>query len=411
MKHFVLYIVLILSSFLISPGFLIKTANNINQSIITTDDTGKVKKDTSINKLPEGYPYIINFTLSKQKKIKSVCTDSTGIMIFADNTGLTFFDGATEKHLKIEDSPNEIKKDKNLNRFYIACKKGYGYLSKDNTGNFIYRSISEELHDNQSYNQIIVTGENIIFSGNYYTVNYNLKTKKVTEVYNDNKNPITGIFELNNKLYINVLNKGLQYVSYKKKISVISDSLFASSEILFSVSYGESVILGMSNNRLYVFDGTNYSPFENKASDYIQESVINGGADIDAGKFVVTTLNGGAIILDKKTGKSENILNYRTGLPDDEIFAVATDLTGGLWLAHDYGISRVTFDIPVKNFGMYPGLQGNINDVEFYDSTFCVWQASWLSHGSCCAITQVGKCRKIQQAVEFCDSMTRCVLL
>ncbi|RLD50800.1 MAG: hypothetical protein DRI94_07740 [Bacteroidetes bacterium] len=372
MKHFISYTILIISGYLIFSSHLLQNINKIGQNIITSEDTIKIKKDTFSNKLPEGYPYITNFSFSKQKKIKSVCTDSIGIMIFTDNTGLTFFDGETEKHLKIESSPNVIKKDKILNRFYIACNKGYGYLLKDNTGNYVYHSISEKLYDKQSYNHIIVTSDNVVFSGKYKIVNYDLKTKKLSDIYNDNTKAVTGIFKLNDKLYINLTDEGLQTVSDKKKSSIISDSLFANSEILFSVPYEKNIILGMSNNQLYIFDGTNYSPYDNKASDYIKESIINTGAEINNKQFVVTSFNGGAIILDKKTGNTESILNYRTGLPDDEIFAAGTDHSGGLWLAHEYGISRIAFDIPIKNFDRFPGLQGNINAVKFYDSTLYV---------------------------------------
>lgn len=372
MKYFISYTIFIISGLLVFYGLLFKNVNNVNQNIYTPTDSIKIKKDTSVNKLPEGYPYITNFTLSKQKKIKSICTDSIGIMIFADNAGLTFFDGDTEKYLKITDSPNVIKKDKNLNRFYIACNKGFGYLLKDNTGNYIYHSISEKLSDKQTYTHIIVTKSNVIFSGKYKVVNYDIKTKKISNIYFDNNKPVTGIFELNKELYINILNEGLQTISDKKKKSVINDSLFANSEILFSVPFKKNTILGMSNNQLYIFDGSNYSPFENEASDYIKESIINGGKEINKKQFVVTGLNGGAIIINKNTGNTLNILNYRTGLPDDEIFTTGIDHSGGLWLAHDYGISRVAFDIPVKNFSQFPGLQGNINEVKFYDSTLYV---------------------------------------
>ncbi len=372
MKHFISYTIFIVSSFLIFSGILLQNTNKINQKVIISNDSITIKKDTSVNKLPEGYPYITNFTLSKHRKIESVCTDSIGIMVFADNTGVTFFDGETEKYIKIEDSPNLLKKDKTTDRFYVACKRGYGILSKDEAGNYIYTSLSKKSYDKQSYNRIVVTKKNVIFSGKYKTVNYNLKTKQISDIYNDNNLPVTGIFTLNNKLYINILNEGLQILSNKKKSSVISDSLFADSEILFSIPDKTNVILGLSNNQLYIFDGTSYSPFENKASDYIKESIINNGTELDKKTFAVTTLNGGAVILDKETGETKNILNYRTGLPDDEIFAAGIDYKGGLWLAHDYGISRVAFDIPIKNYTQFPGLQENINDVKFYDSTLFV---------------------------------------
>ncbi len=372
MKYYISTTIFILSSFFIFKGVLFKNNNTIKQNIISSDSIKIIKKDTSLNKLPEGYPYITNFTLSKQKKIKSMCSDSIGIMLFADNSGITFFDGETETRLKIEDSPNKIKKDKTLNRFYVACKKGFGIISKNNTGNYIYQSLTKDNYDFQSYNNIIVNKTNVIFSGNDNIYRYDLKSKQLKNLYSDHNKIITGIFEFNNKLYLNISEEGLQTLDENKLTSIIKDSLFSSSQILFNVPYKENLILGLSDNRLYLFDGKNYSPFETNAAQYIKESIINGGGNFDDTKFVITSLNGGAVILNKKTGKTLNTLNYITGLPDDEIYAFSSDQTGGLWLAHEYGISRIAFDIPVKNFSRFPGLEGNINAVKFYDSTLYV---------------------------------------
>ena len=65
-------------------------------------------------------------------------------------------------------------------------------------------------------------------------------------------------------------------------------------------------------------------------------------------------------------------INYRTGLPDDEIYSSFVDKSGGLWLSHEYGISRTAFDIPVRNFGNYPGIQGKINAIQVIDSILIV---------------------------------------
>ena len=69
------------------------------------------------------------------------------------------------------------------------------------------------------------------------------------------------------------------------------------------------------------------------------------------------------MIFDKETGKTKNIINYQTGLPDDEIYSMAKDSENGLWLSHSKGISRVDFNFPVKNYSTYPGLEGNINSI------------------------------------------------
>ncbi len=372
MKHFISYTILILSSFFIFSGHLFnyKSVNKVSQIII--GENKKIKKDSTINKLPEGYPYITNFTAFKQKHIKSICSDNYGIMVFADNSGISFFDGETEQNIEIPESPNMIKKDMTENTFYLSCKKGFGIVSKNKNGNYSYRSLSDIKHDNNSYENVIADKDKVFFSGKHKIVSYDIKTEEIKELFIDRNRFITGIFLFNNKLFANFQGTGLANFIDSSFVDVISDSLFSENEIIFNVPYKNQVILGLSNNKIYIFDGTSYSPFETDSKEYIQESIINGGGNFNDDLFVVTTLNGGAVILEKETGKTKNTLNYITGLPDDEIFAFATDKTGGLWVAHEYGTSRVAFDIPVKNFSSFPGLQGNINAVKFFDSTLYV---------------------------------------
>ncbi|MGC9375016.1 MAG: SpoIIE family protein phosphatase [Bacteroidales bacterium] len=65
-------------------------------------------------------------------------------------------------------------------------------------------------------------------------------------------------------------------------------------------------------------------------------------------------------IVNKKTGKIVYTINYQNGLPDDEIYSLGLDNNNGLWLAHEFGISRVDFNLPIREYSHYPGLEGNL---------------------------------------------------
>ncbi|HEX2976197.1 MAG TPA: SpoIIE family protein phosphatase [Bacteroidales bacterium] len=48
-------------------------------------------------------------------------------------------------------------------------------------------------------------------------------------------------------------------------------------------------------------------------------------------------------------------------MPDDEIFAIGSDASGGLWMSHPFGLTRADLNLPARNFGIYPGLEGNLS--------------------------------------------------
>jgi class 3 adenylate cyclase len=59
-------------------------------------------------------------------------------------------------------------------------------------------------------------------------------------------------------------------------------------------------------------------------------------------------------------------------LPDDELYSIGIDRSNGLWLSHEYGLSRIDNNLPVRNFGSYPGLEGNLNAVATSGTTLYV---------------------------------------
>ncbi|MCD4794130.1 MAG: SpoIIE family protein phosphatase [Bacteroidales bacterium] len=371
MKNFISYtLVIFFSSLFILTG--LKTKNLLNNSKQKIEKSFS-EKDTNINKLPEGYQYISNFSFKKNKKISSVTQDSSGVMLFTNNTGIIFFDGKNERNLFIKDAPNIIKKYKKTNSFFIACRKGFGMLTKDKTGAYIYQSLSEKRRHNENYSDIVIISEKIFFINEKKIVSIKPDNPEETTIeYVDEKNTINHAFEHKGDVYLNLNNSGIHIFKNDSIIQIVNNTVFSDYEILFDIPFNESLILGTSDNELFLFDGNNYSRFNTSSDDYIKESVITGGTDYDKDWFVITTLNGGAIIINKNTGNAEYTINYRTGLLDDEIITSYVCNSGGLWLSHEYGISRAAFDIPVKNFGNYPGIQGKINSIQVFDSTLYV---------------------------------------
>ncbi len=370
MKNFLSYsLVLFIGVFFFSSS--IKQSNLLKSTHQLIKPKKELFKDTSINKLPEGYKFISNFKLKKNKKTIAISQDNYGIMLFLNSKSVIFFDGKTEKELYIDNIPNTLKKDKNLNQFYIACKEGFGLLKKLENGEYTYKSISD-INTIDNFTKLLVSENKVWFISKHKIVSINPKNVNDNKIeYFNRKKNITGAFIFKDKLYFSQYNKGLFVLEKDTSKIVISDSLFKKAEIIFSVTNKKKVILGLSNNKIYSFNGKSYSLVKTSSEEYITESIISGGLNYNEDKFVVLTLNGGAIVINKKTGKTTNTINYRTGLPDDEIFCAKTLKNGSLWLSHDYGISRVAFDIPVSSYE-YPGLQGKINTFKVFDSTLYV---------------------------------------
>ncbi|NJO89605.1 MAG: hypothetical protein HC831_12135 [Chloroflexia bacterium] len=124
-------------------------------------------------------------------------------------------------------------------------------------------------------------------------------------------------------------------------------------------------LIGTNDNQLYFFNGSKFTPFSDKTEvrDFLNENILWNGFDFSEEYFAINTLTGGCVIIDKVYGKVKYNLNYMTGLPDDEIYAMAMDNNKALWMAHPHGLSSCELDLRIRNYSPYPGIYGNINDV------------------------------------------------
>ena len=161
--------------------------------------------------------------------------------------------------------------------------------------------------------------------------------------------------------FINVFSEGLYRLECDTLFPIATGHPFKDEEILFELPYDKNlVLLGISNGNLFLFDGIKLSDYHIKDQGYLQQNMLSEGITFSDSLYAFSTLEGGATVVEKKTGKLRYKINYSNGLPDDEIFAMGVDNNNGLWLSHQYGLTRADLRLPVENFSIYPGLKGNL---------------------------------------------------
>ncbi|MBK7649689.1 MAG: hypothetical protein IPJ20_01600 [Flammeovirgaceae bacterium] len=67
-----------------------------------------------------------------------------------------------------------------------------------------------------------------------------------------------------------------------------------------------------------------------------------------------------------QTGATVQIVDYLSGLPDNEVYALMTDRRQGVWVAHEYGFTRIAPNIPFRSFNHFTGLAGNLLCAQSY---------------------------------------------
>lgn len=317
-----------------------------------------------------GHLHIDNYAVNENfahHKIQDIIFNEANVAFFANKYGIATFDGIRWNKIAVPTNVLSLKIDTATQIIYTGLKNEIGYLHKKENGKYEYSSIHNFEKEIGDFTKIAITKHLVVF---YNKKSINLIEKnnpgKIIQFNSKDYGDFTGLFQFRNDVYINIKHKGLFKIYNLNLKKHGNGNRFDEVEIRFFSKYNRNkIILGTSNNKIYLFDGKKFEQFSGftQVRDFLDDNILWDGINYSDKYFAVTTLNGGAAIIDKIYGKIVHIINHDSGLPDDEIFTVAKDKNDGLWLTHEQGISRCDIHLPVRRFSSYPGLFGAINDI------------------------------------------------
>lgn len=315
-------------------------------------------------KAQEGAPLLTNFKESTEIENQSwaICQDDNDVMLFANRRGILTFDGQSWNLITIPTVPYSLKYNPKEKKVYVGGDNNYGYLARDDKGIYHYFSISGDSSSTGLISRIIFTDSTVYFYGEQCISRHNITTERLElRLRQKDNKPFAGMFITPKNTFINISSEGLYRLESDTLFPIVTGYLSKNYEILFSLPYSNNlVLLGKSNGDLSLFDGIKYYDYQIKDEDYLRQNILSEGLSISDSLYAFSTLEGGALVIEKKNGNLKFTINYINGLPDDEIFALGVDNNHGLWLSHQYGLTRADLRIPVANFSIYPGLKGNL---------------------------------------------------
>jgi len=326
----------------------------------------------------EGTPLLTSFKESNELENQSwaICQDDNNVMLFANRRGILTFDGQGWSFIPIPTIPYSLKYNPAEKKVFLGGYNNYGYLERDEKGIYRYFSISGDSSSLGLISRIIFTDSTVYFYGEESISRHDIKSGKLELRLRQKENePFTGMFITPKNTFINVFSKGLYRLESDTLFPIVTGYLSTDYDILFSLPYDNNlVLLGNSNGDLTLFDGIKYSGYQIKDEGYLHQNILSEGLSVSDSLYAFSTLDGGVLVVDKKSGGLKYTISYINGLPDDEIFALGVDNNNGLWMSHQYGLTRADLSLPIANFSIYPGLKGNLissiwNNNELYVAT------------------------------------------
>ncbi|MEQ9413295.1 MAG: triple tyrosine motif-containing protein [Cyclobacteriaceae bacterium] len=283
-----------------------------------------------------------------------------GIIYFANKSGVVEFDG---RNWDVIESPGAIYSltIANGNDLYYGGLTGFGKLTLTDNGVTTFQSLSANVKAGNIFKSKTI-GNKVYFLNEGHLYIFNIDTQSIELTVDAKTNAsFTGMHELDGALYLTDANSSLHKLDNGQLIPA-SLSFLNGDELLFvdKLAGSAQYLIGTASNRLLVYSSAKAIEINGEDAGYLEDNVVVGGRWVNEGLIAIGTLSGGVVFIHPDTGATEEIINYYTGLPDNEVFALMTDFNQGVWVGHDYGFTRIAPYLPFRTFNHYPGLSGNL---------------------------------------------------
>jgi serine phosphatase RsbU (regulator of sigma subunit) len=304
----------------------------------------------------------------------AICQDSRNIMLFANRRGVVTFDGYNWNLTRLPVIPYTMVFNSNDHRVYIGGEDSYGYMARNRNGIYEYIPIASDSVFSGIVTDIAFSDSLMyIMSGRYIAIHNSQTLEQVSIVSVKEAESFEGLFTAPSGIFANVSSDGLLRLDGDTLVPLITGYMTAYDNILFTLPYDEKrIMIGLASGTIHLFDGLEFSRWDPHDDDYLSQKMLTGGHLVNDSLYLFSTVEGGVLVVGKKNRKVHHKINYESGLPDNEVFAIGSDGSSGLWISHQYGLTRADLGIPVRNFGIYPGLSGNLISALWHDDRLYV---------------------------------------
>lgn len=316
--------------------------------------------------------YFLSHHSPSEENFDNVCFDMVqdrdGIMYFAMKAGVLEFDGREWDLIPGAGAVYALNRNDAGQIFWVGAK-GFGRIGLNAKG---FKEI-QYLSDSSTTNvfQTLTVDQEVYFlSEKQIFVYRGGESKAEALIAGNTQNIFTGMFELFGIVYVQTERNSTFKVENNKLLYV---NLNFSGNVLFQSRLDDKYLVGTSDNRVYSCSkDLIFQQVLIEDQPYADANVVISGTWVNPGLLALGTLRGGVMLVNPTTGARDQIIDYSTGLPDNEVFTLMADANQNIWVAHEYGFTQISPALPFRSFSHYAGLRGNMLCVYSYNENVYV---------------------------------------
>jgi hypothetical protein len=290
--------------------------------------------------------------------------DKRGVMHIANRQGILHYDGNS---WWLTATPFSIFcLGESNGKMYVGGREGLGVINRTSSGDSEFVNIDSLRRD---IIKCVVLKERVYYMNRKRLFSFRLHHPSEIDTIATDPQEMLDLVVVKEKVYLTT-SAGLKEV---RDLSLVEPGINKPEGSYFIRESPGGIILHLtdSSNLYTETDGDlNRLAFDNQS--FLEEHSVTEIAWVSDTLVAISTLSGGIIFVDVPSGKTEKLIDYESGLPDNEIITIYTDKSGGFWAVHPFGLSVISPGLPLRSFSHYPGLKGSLVSVIFYEDRLFV---------------------------------------
>ena len=300
-------------------------------------------------------PRTLNFTKNDyhaQNQNWSITQSIDGEMFFGNGDGLLRFDGTTWSTLPLPNKQiiRSVAADGH-GRIYAGGFAEFGFFQKNAFGNFEYTPLSKNVKFEKVKREeiwhILVTPKAVYFQSFSTIYKYDFHDINVLSPPGN----IMFLYEVNNRLILPVISKGLYELTTTNGFEFIEGSDFLDKKIVSTIlPYGnDGFLIGTARDGIFVYENNQFRDWSEAAQGLSRNFQLNNGLRFTNGNYAFGTILNGVYLL-KPDGSILRHINKENGLQNNTVLSMYEDRAQNLWLGLDKGIDLVDLTAPLTFF-------------------------------------------------------------
>lgn len=316
--------------------------------------------------------YFLTHHSPAEENFDNVCfdmaQDNHGIMYYAMKAGVLEFDGREWDLIPGAGAIYALNKGQSGEIFWAGAK-GFGKIGFNKKGFKEIQYLSDSAVTDVF--QTLAVGPQVYFLSENRIFLYREGIGKAEAIITGiGQGIFTGMFELFGAVYVQTERNTSFKIENNKLVYV---NLNFSGNVIFHSRIDDAYILGTSDNRVYRCEkDLAMKVVSIHDQPYADANVVVSGTWVTRDLLALGTLRGGVMLVNPETGERDQIIDYSTGLPDNEVFSLIADAYQNIWVAHEYGFTQISPGLPFRSFSFYDGLEGNMLCAYSYHNTVYV---------------------------------------